>query len=125
MQREAVGLLDKWSLRAYEHVPVRLLSYGQRRVVEIVLSLATKPQLLLLDEPAAGLSGAETKTIIETISSLDPSLSILVVEHDMDLIFSLCDHVTVIAGGTVLADGAGDTVRHDQRVIDAYLGMPL
>jgi ABC-type branched-subunit amino acid transport system ATPase component/ABC-type branched-subunit amino acid transport system permease subunit len=125
LQHEAVDLLDKWKLREIEDVPVKLLSYGQRRVVEIVLALATRPQLLLLDEPAAGLSGAETKMIIETISALDPALSILIVEHDMDLIFSVCDRVTVIASGEVLAEGVGDEVRRDKRVIDAYLGMPL
>jgi ABC-type branched-subunit amino acid transport system ATPase component/ABC-type branched-subunit amino acid transport system permease subunit len=125
LQHEAVDLLDKWKLREIEDIPVKLLSYGQRRVVEIVLALATRPQLLLLDEPAAGLSGTETKMIIETISALDPALSILIVEHDMDLIFSVCDRVTVIAGGEVLAEGVGDEVRRDKRVIDAYLGMPL
>lgn len=125
LQRETEGLLEKWNLSAVAHVPVKLLSYGQRRVVEIVLALATKPKLLLLDEPAAGLSGAETKVIIETIGSLDPDLTILIVEHDMDLIFSVCDRVTVIANGKVLAEGAGDEVRRSQLVIDAYLGMPL
>lgn len=125
LQHEAVDLLDKWKLREIGDIPVKLLSYGQRRVVEIVLALATRPQLLLLDEPAAGLSGAETKMIIETISVLDPALSILIVEHDMDLIFSVCDRVTVIASGEVLAEGVGDEVRRDKRVIDAYLGMPL
>jgi len=125
LQHEAVDLLDKWKLREIEDIPVKMLSYGQRRVVEIVLALATRPQLLLLDEPAAGLSGAETKMIIETISALDPALSILIVEHDMDLIFSVCDRVTVIASGEVLAEGVGDEVRRNKLVIDAYLGMPL
>ncbi len=125
LQHEAVDLLDKWKLRDIEDIPVKMLSYGQRRIVEIVLALATRPQLLLLDEPAAGLSGAETKMIIETISALDPALSILIVEHDMDLIFSVCDRVTVIASGEVLAEGVGDEVRRNKLVIDAYLGMPL
>jgi branched-chain amino acid transport system permease protein len=125
LQREASDLLDEWRLTPRRNVPVRLLSYGERRVVEIVLALAGKPKILLLDEPAAGLSGAETTMILQTIAALDPGLTILLVEHDMDLIFSICDRVTVIAGGHVLAEGVGDQVRRDPAVIEAYLGMPL
>ncbi len=125
LQIEAQKLLEKWNLSDIGDDKVRLLSYGRRRVIEIVLALATRPRLLLLDEPAAGLSGAETKMIIETISALDPQLSILIVEHDMDLIFSVCDRVTVIANGQVLAEGERDEVRRNQQVIDAYLGIPL
>ena len=102
---------------------VNQLSYGQRRVLEIVLALATQPQLLLLDEPAAGLSGGETKLIIDTISALDPELALVVVDHDMDLIFSICDRITVFANGRVLAEGTGDQIRRDEAVIAAYLGM--
>src|SRR5205823_3333283 len=91
VQREAIELLEKWNVQKIADVKVKLLSYGERRVIEIVLALATRPQLLLLDEPAAGLSSSETKRIIETISALDPGLSIVVVDHNMDLIFSICD----------------------------------
>lgn len=125
LREEAQTLLDTWQLRDVADVLVGTLSYGQRRIIEIVVALAAKPKLLLLDEPAAGLSGTETKAIIETVSSLDPEITILVIEHDMDLIFSLCDRVTVLANGKVLADGPGDEVRRDPAVIDAYLGMPL
>jgi ABC-type branched-subunit amino acid transport system ATPase component len=125
LQTEADRLLDDWGLRHQENLPVKLLSYGQRRLIEIVLSLATRPQVLLLDEPAAGLSGAETKLIIQAISALDAQLSILIVEHDMDLVFAVCDRVTVIADGKVLAEGTGDQVRGDKAVVEAYLGMPL
>lgn len=125
LQNEASQLLDEWGLRDWERVPVKLLAYGQRRLVEIVLAVSQRPKVLLLDEPAAGLSGNETKVIIQTISALDPQLSLLIVEHDMDLVFSVCDSVTVIANGRVLAEGAGDQVRRDKSVIEAYLGMPL
>jgi ABC-type branched-subunit amino acid transport system ATPase component/ABC-type branched-subunit amino acid transport system permease subunit len=125
LQTEATRLLDQWGLRAQEATPVKLLAYGERKLVEIVLALATRPQVLLLDEPSAGLSGAETKLIIEAISALDAQLSILIVEHDMDLVFSVCERVTVIANGKVLAEGAGDQIRNDKAVIEAYLGMPL
>jgi branched-chain amino acid transport system ATP-binding protein len=125
LQTEAKNLLEDWGLRHQENVPVKLLSYGQRRLIEIVLALAIRPQVLLLDEPAAGLSGAETKLIIEAISALDAQLSILIVEHDMDLVFAVCDRVTVIANGKVLAEGTGDQIRGDKAVVEAYLGMPL
>ena len=125
IQGEAFAMLEKWNLRKIADVKVKLLSYGERRVIEIVLALATKPQLLLLDEPAAGLSSTETKQIIETISSLDPTLSIIIVDHNMDLIFSICDQVTVFANGQVLAEGVGDKVRRNKLVMEAYLGMPL
>ena len=125
LQTEATRLLDQWSLRAWEHTPVKLLAYGQRRLVEIVLAISQRPKVILFDEPAAGLSGKETKALIQTISTLDPNLSLLIVEHDMDLVFSICDNVTVIANGGVLAEGAAEQVRHDKSVIEAYLGMPL
>jgi branched-chain amino acid transport system permease protein len=125
LQTKAKNLLEDWGLRHQENVPVKLLSYGQRRLIEIVLALAIRPQVLLLDEPAAGLSGAETKLIIEAISALDAQLSILIVEHDMDLVFAVCDRVTVIANGKVLAEGTGDQIRGDKAVVEAYLGMPL
>ena len=119
---EASFLLDEWGLRGWEDMPVGLLAYGQRRLLEIVLAVAQRPKVLLLDEPAAGLSGSETKTIIKTISALDPALSLLIVEHDMDLIFSVCDNVTVLAEGRVLAEGDGDAVRRDKSVVEVYLG---
>jgi branched-chain amino acid transport system permease protein len=125
VQREAIELLEKWNVRKIADIKVKLLSYGERRVIEIVLALATRPQLLLLDEPAAGLSSSETKRIIETISALDPGLSIVIVDHNMDLIFSTCDRVTVFANGQVLAEGVGDDVRRNKLVMEAYLGMPL
>ena len=125
IQGEAIELLDNWNVRKIEGVKVKLLSYGERRVIEIVLALATRPQLLLLDEPAAGLSNSETKRIIETISALDPWLSIVIVDHNMDLIFSICDQVTVFANGQVLAEGVGDDIRRNKLVMEAYLGMPL
>ena len=125
LQAEASFLLDEWGLRGREDMPVGLLAYGQRRLLEIVLAVAQRPKVLLLDEPAAGLSGSETKTIINTISALDPTLSLLIVEHDMDLIFSVCDNVTVLAEGHVLAEGDGDAVRRDKSVVEVYLGAPL
>jgi branched-chain amino acid transport system ATP-binding protein len=123
--READALLDQWKLSERRDVPVKFLSYGERRVVEIVTALAGQPRVLLLDEPAAGLSGEETKQMIETITSLDKEMTILMVEHDMDLVFSVCERVTVLAEGAILADGAAESVADDERVQEAYLGVPL
>jgi branched-chain amino acid transport system permease protein len=125
IQHEAIQLLENWNVQKIGNVKVKLLSYGERRIIEIVLALASRPQLLLLDEPAAGLSSLETKQIIETISALDPGLSIVIVDHNMDLIFSICDQVTVFAAGHVLAEGVGDEIRRNKSVMEAYLGMPL
>jgi len=125
VQDEVSRLLHEWGLREWQDVPVGLLAYGRRRLVEIVLAVAQRPKVLLLDEPAAGLSGRETKDIIHTVAALDPQLSLLIVEHDMDLVFSVCDSITVIANGRVLSEGTGETVRHDKRVTDAYLGVSL
>jgi len=125
VQEEASRLLGEWDLRKWEDVSVGILSYGRKRLVEIILAVAQRPKVLLLDEPAAGLSGRETKEIIHTVAALDPRLSLLIVEHDMDLVFSVCDSVTVIADGRVLAEGTGETVRRDRNVTEAYLGMPL
>jgi ABC-type branched-subunit amino acid transport system ATPase component/ABC-type branched-subunit amino acid transport system permease subunit len=123
LRDEVDELLNKWKLRELANLKVNQLSYGQRRVLEIVLALSTRPQLLLLDEPAAGLSAGETKLIIDTISALDPELALVVVDHDMDLIFSICDRIAVFANGRVLAEGTGDQIRRDEAVIAAYLGM--
>jgi branched-chain amino acid transport system ATP-binding protein len=123
--READALLEQWGLNDRADVPVRFLAHGERRVVEIVLALAGRPRVLLLDEPAAGLSGEETKHIIDTITALDTEMTILMVEHDMKLVFSVCEGVTVLADGRILADGPPDEIASDARVQEAYLGVPL
>jgi branched-chain amino acid transport system ATP-binding protein len=123
--READALLERWSLTERGDMPVKFLAYGERRVVEIVMALAARPRVLLLDEPAAGLSSDESRHIIETITGLDASMTILMVEHDMKLVFSICERITVLADGHVLAEGSPDTIASDPRVQEAYLGVPL
>jgi branched-chain amino acid transport system ATP-binding protein len=122
---EADALLERWGLTERRDVPVKFLSYGERRIVEIVMALAGEPRVLLLDEPAAGLSGAETKNIIETITALDSTMTLIMVEHDMELVFSVCQRVTVLADGAILADAPAETVADDERVREAYLGVSL
>jgi branched-chain amino acid transport system ATP-binding protein len=113
---EAVGLAGK------EEETVRHLSHGEQRQLEIALALAGVPKVLLLDEPTAGLSPAESHMMTALLKTLDPSITILVIEHDMDVAFELTDRVTVLHFGKVVADGLGDEVRADPLVQEIYLG---
>jgi branched-chain amino acid transport system ATP-binding protein len=101
----------------------RNLSYGEQRQLEIGIALAGEPDLLLLDEPTSGMSPAETARMIELIESLPRSLSILMIEHDMKVVFSLADRITVLYYGEVLATGAPGDIQANARVREVYLGM--
>ena len=111
-----IGLADLGS------VPARSLSHGERRQLELALALARGPRLLLLDEPTAGMSPAETLRITELIASLERTLTIVIVEHDMDVVFRLADRISVLHEGRVLAEGTPDAVRGDRIVNEVYLG---
>ena len=102
--------------------PVSELSYGEQRQLELAVALATEPRLLLLDEPAAGLSPSERGIVTDVIRSLPAELTLVLIEHDMDLILSLVDRVTCLENGRFLADGAPDTIRDNQAIQDVYLG---
>jgi branched-chain amino acid transport system ATP-binding protein len=112
----AVGLLDKAEVEA------RRLSYGEQRQLEIALALAGAPKVLLLDEPTAGLSPADSQRMTALLKRLDPAITLLVIEHDMDVAFALTDRITVLHYGRVLADGRADEVRADPTVQEIYLG---
>jgi branched-chain amino acid transport system ATP-binding protein len=101
---------------------VRNLSYGEQRQLEIGLALAGDPVLLLLDEPTSGMSPAETERMIALIASLPRDLSILMIEHDMNVVFTVADRITVFYYGEVLASGPPDEIRADRRVREIYLG---
>ena len=101
---------------------VRDLSYGEQRQLELAMALATQPRLLLLDEPAAGLSPAERAIVSDIIRALPRSITIVLIEHDMDLVLSLVDWVTCMDNGRVLVEAAPDAIRGDARVQDIYLG---
>jgi ABC-type branched-subunit amino acid transport system ATPase component len=114
-------LLD-WDLWTRHDMAARDLSYGEQRQLEIVLALAAAPRLVLLDEPTAGLSPAETRAATDLIRSLPRDLTILLVEHDLDVAFRVAERVTVMHEGAVLAEGTPAEVRQDSRVMDVYLG---
>jgi branched-chain amino acid transport system ATP-binding protein len=111
-------------LAARRRDPTRTLSYGEQRQLEFALALASKPSLLLLDEPAAGLSAAERLAMAATISALPRTLTLVLIEHDIDLALSLVDHVTCLHNGTVLVEGSPDAIRANERVQQVYLGKP-
>ena len=98
------------------------LSYGKQRSLEISLALATDPELVMLDEPTAGMSKDETHNAVEQIKRLTEGKTVVVIEHDMDVVFSLADRITVLHHGTILATGSLDEIRENQNVKDAYLG---
>jgi branched-chain amino acid transport system ATP-binding protein len=113
---EAVGLADR-----LDEVVSRL-SYGEQRQLEVGVALATRPQLLMLDEPTAGMSPEETQRMTRLLAALPREVTIVIIEHDMDVVFSLADRITVLHYGEVLVDGAPDAVRADPRVYEVYLG---
>ena len=122
---EADTMLERVGLAGREGVTVRALSHGERRQLELAVALAQRPRVLLLDEPTAGMSPVETARITELIASFDRALTILIVEHDMDVVFRLADRVTVLHEGRVIADGTAADVRGDVRVHDVYLGKAV
>ncbi len=101
---------------------VRSLSYGEQRQLEIALALACEPDVLLLDEPTSGMSPAETERMIALIRELPPALGLLMIEHDMNVVFSLADRITVLYYGEILATGKPADISSNARVREVYLG---
>jgi branched-chain amino acid transport system ATP-binding protein len=119
---EADDLLANWGLEARRAAPVHQLSYGEQRQMEVLLAVAQGPRLLMLDEPTAGLSPTETQAMVRLIRGLPTTLSMLVIEHDMDVAFQIADTLSVLHGGRVVVTGDRETVRSDGRVQEIYLG---
>ncbi len=111
-----VGLAERAGMRAGD------LAYGEKRRLEIGLALATEPELLLLDEPAAGMSPSETAETVALIRQLRATVTIVIVEHDMDVVFGLADRIMVMQNGATIAYGTPAEIRADERVREAYLG---
>jgi ABC-type branched-subunit amino acid transport system ATPase component len=119
---EVGDLLGKLGLRELMHRRVSEIAYGQQRLLEIAVALALKPRVLLLDEPAAGVPQSDTGRIEEALADLPADLAVLMIEHDMDLVFRFAKRVIVLAAGAIIFDGTPSEVTRDQRVREAYLG---
>ncbi len=121
---QIVAALNAVRIAGRADVLVNDLSYGEQRQLEIALSLVTSPRLLLLDEPAAGLSPSERSMVAEIIRSLGRDITVVLIEHDMDLALGLVDHVTCMFEGRVLVEEAPDAIRRNKQVQEVYLGRP-
>jgi branched-chain amino acid transport system ATP-binding protein len=122
---EAVALLERLQIADVMDQPAGTLAYGKRRVLELALALACRPRVLLLDEPAAGVAHAEREEILAVIEALPREVSLLLIEHDMDLVFRFADRIAVLANGALLALGTPGEVAADPRVRGAYLGQSV
>ena len=119
---EARALLEMLRLGIEADTLTRNLPYGKQRLVEIALALATKPRILLLDEPAAGIPAGESAELFSVIAGLPRDVTILFIEHDMELVFRFAERITVLVGGRVLTEGAPAEIAADPRVREVYLG---
>ena len=119
---EAREILARLRLEADAGIETRNLPYGKQRLLEIALALATRPKVLLLDEPAAGIPAAESAELFAVIAALPRDVSIIFIEHDMNLVFKFAEKITVLVGGAVLVEGAPDEIARDKRVREVYLG---
>lgn len=119
---KAEELLEKFALYDKKDLLLKNLSYGEQRVMDILLALALEPKLLLLDEPTAGLAPAEVVIVSDIIKRLPQDITVVIIEHDMDVIFDITERITVLHYGRVLADGYKDDIRKNEQVREIYLG---
>jgi len=119
---EAQGILNSLGLGEVSFRTTRELAYGQQRLLEIALALATRPKVLLLDEPAAGVPKDESAALFDAIDGLSRELTILFIEHDMDVVFRFASRIIVMVGGRILVEGPPDEIARDERVREVYLG---
>lgn len=122
LRSRADGLLEQAGLQERRHIAVRNLSYGEQRQVEVMMALAQRPALLLLDEFTSGLSAAEIITVTRILKSLPREITLLLIEHDMDVAFELGEFFTVLHMGTVFAEGSLEQIKSNKKVQEIYLG---
>jgi ABC-type branched-subunit amino acid transport system ATPase component len=122
---ETADIIERFRLTDIMHQRTAVLPYGKQRLLEIALAFACRPQVLLLDEPAAGVPDAERQELLATIGELPADVTVLLIEHDMDLVFSFADRISVLVNGGLLLDGTPDEVARDPRVKAVYLGEEL
>jgi ABC-type branched-subunit amino acid transport system ATPase component len=115
-------LVHRVGLSDVAHVPAQLLPYGRQRLLEIAIALALRPKILLLDEPAAGIPTAESHLILDIIATLPKEIAVLLIDHDMDLVFRFAQQITVLVQGSILVEGAPGDIANDPRVREVYLG---
>jgi branched-chain amino acid transport system ATP-binding protein len=120
--QESQELLSRLGLADDANIPVKDLPYGKQRLVEIAIALGLSPKVLLLDEPAAGVPSMESERILKVLERLPPEIAILIIEHDMDLVFRFAKRITVLVQGEVLTEGPPGEIAHDRRVHQVYLG---
>ena len=118
-------LLEQFHLTQVMDQPTELLAYGKRRLLEIAIALACNPKVLLLDEPVAGVPAGEREELLQTVAALPADVSVLLIEHDMDLVFEFATRITVLVNGAVLTEGAPDIIANDPQVKAVYLGQSL
>src|SRR5207253_9441848 len=122
---ETVDILNRFQLADVMNERTATLPYGKQRLLEIALAIACRPNVLLLDEPAAGVPDAERHEILATVAALPADVTVLLIEHDMDLVFAFADRISVLVNGALFVDGAPDDVARDPRVKAVYLGEAL
>ena len=115
-------LLEQFHLTEVMNQPTNVLAYGKRRLLEIAIALACEPRVLLLDEPVAGVPAGEREELLQTVAALPADVSVLLIEHDMDLVFSFASRMTVLVNGTVLTEGDPEQIANDPQVKAVYLG---
>jgi len=125
VEREARELLQRLRLEEEAERETRQLAYGKQRLLEVALGLATRPRVLLLDEPASGIPAAESREMFEVLAALPREVSILFIEHDMDLVFRFAERISVLVAGRLLTEGSPEQVASDPRVRQVYLGEAL
>jgi branched-chain amino acid transport system ATP-binding protein len=122
---EAADIIARFKLADVMDQRIATLPYGKQRQIEIAAAFAVHPKVLVLDEPAAGVPEAERQELLETVASLPADVSVLLIEHDMDIVFRFATRITVLVNGKVLTEGAPEEVANDRRVKEAYLGGAL
>ncbi len=122
LEEKAMQILQRLGLADKGAMPARNLSHGEKRILDIGISLSIDPSLLLLDEPASGLTGEEISRVIELVKDVADSLTIVLIEHNIDVVLSISDRITVLHQGSVIAEDDPDKIRKDPKVQEAYLG---